>query len=128
MTIYLFLKVFHVVSILIWIAGMFRLCDFYQHRETRENELEAVLDFDSTWTSPAMLGAWCAGMGMTVIARWWNHRWFLWKFLLVISLSAVHGVMVGRLRREQPTEKGRTHVWWLVLILAGVVSLVIIKP
>lgn len=52
----------------------------------------------------------------------------LWKFLLVISLSAVHGVMVGRLSREQPTEKGRAHVWWLVLILAGVVSLVIIKP
>ncbi|MCA9778921.1 MAG: CopD family protein [Candidatus Eremiobacteraeota bacterium] len=126
--IYQALKVVHIVSVLVWVAGMFRLFDFYQHAGERTNERTSVLTFDSRWTTPAMLAAWLAGGGMAVQARWGNHSWFLWKFLLVVSLSGLHGVLIGRMSREQDGELGKLHTWWLLVPLLTVVWLVVVKP
>ena len=125
---YQILKVVHIVSIVVWIAGMFRLFDFYQNASGREGERAGVLSFDSRWTTPAMLSAWLAGGGMVYLARWWNHHWFLWKLFLVIILSGTHGVLVGRLSREDRPVLPRLHTWWLLPLLSAVVALVVIKP
>ena len=79
-------------------------------------------------SSSAMLAAWLAGGGMAVQARWGNHSWFLWKFLLVVSLSGLHGVLIGRMSREQDGELGKLHTWWLLVPLLTVVWLVVVKP
>ena len=125
---YNLLKIVHILSVLIWISGMFRLLDFHQHKKERESQREAVLEFDSTWTSPAMLSAWCAGIAMAYLARWWNHSWFLWKVLLVVALSGLHGLLIGTLDREDGSANQHAKVWWLIPLLLGIVSLVVIKP
>ena len=125
---YQLLKVVHIVSVMVWMAGMFRLFDFYQKPSRSEAERDSVLSFDSRWTTPAMLSAWLAGASMVYLARWWNHRWFLWKILLVVTISGLHGVLVGRLAREDGATLPRLQPWWLLPPLCAVVALVVMKP
>lgn len=123
---YKLLKVVHIVSVLIWMSGMFRLFYLFRQEEPGGEELDSTLDFDADWTSPAMLVAWLAGVGMAVQAHWWSHPWFLSKFCLALLLSGLHGVMVGRLKSGRASR--RYPVWVLLLMIVAVVSLVVVKP
>ena len=122
------LKVIHIISMLVWSSGMFRLFDYYQNASGREAERDGVLSFDCRWTTPAMLSTWLAGASMAYLAGWWNHRWFLWKVLLVVVLSGLHGVLVGRLGRESRGILPQLQTCWLVPPILAVVALVVFKP
>lgn len=122
---YSLLKIAHIVAVMIWVAGMFRLVEAFS-RELSTDEAEATLDFDKAWTVPAMALAWTAGFTMAWQARWWQHSWFLGKIALAVAISALHGALAGRLRRGRHTQK-TLHPLLLTAIL-GVVSLVILKP
>ena len=52
--IYQTLKVIHIISMLVWSSGMFRLFDYYQNASGREAERDGGLSFDCRWTTPAI--------------------------------------------------------------------------
>ncbi len=125
--VYLICKWLHVVAVVLWLSGMLAPL-FLWSRSSRSPELRQLLrSYDLKVTSPAMALVWVLGLAMAVQANWWVHGWFRVKLLLVVSLSALHGVYAGRLRRDSLTQPDRLWIATLILLL-GVVGLVVVKP
>jgi protoporphyrinogen IX oxidase len=82
-------------------AGMFMLPRFYAYHV---EDLAVSGEMDKIWQqrearlmriiiNPAMIITWICGLLLAFHAGYWGSPWFLAKFLLVIGLSALHGMM-----------------------------------
>lgn len=85
-------------------------------------------------TTPALLLAWACGIWLALQAGWFHSGWLHAKLVLVLALSALHGVLSGALRRAAgpaPAVPGRA--WRVAPALAlgaivAVVWLALLKP
>ncbi|CAO4141158.1 Protoporphyrinogen IX oxidase [Methylorubrum thiocyanatum] len=50
-------------------------------------------------TTPAMLGVWAFGIGLASAGGWFTSGWLQAKLVLVVLLSAIHGLQSGQIRR-----------------------------
>jgi len=129
-------KVVHLMAVIVWMAGMFGLVHFFARRpnSATAEEVEELLHLDDNWTSPGMLLAWTLGLWMAWKVRWWSQAWFVVKFLMAIVVSALHGILVGRVRRmavgqEVPTNDHRKRLpLFLCAVILTIITMVIIKP
>lgn len=109
---YLYAKVFHLVGMVSWMAGLFylpRLFVYHAEAQTRTDATRDILGAQYSImeqrllgiiTTPAMLMTWAGGLTMVAL----NHgllsqRWFLVKLVLLLALSGYHGWMSGVVRR-----------------------------
>lgn len=104
---YLLFKALHVASVVIWIGGMligaltFTVLSAMPvpRSENATKAIAIIRRWDRTVTTPAMLLAWALGIYMAVTAGWFYAPWLNIKLLIVIVLSALHGMLSGGLRR-----------------------------
>ena len=59
----------------------------------------ALRRWDRMVTIPAMLGVWAFGIGLAIWGGWFAYFWLQAKVVLVVVLSAVHGIQSGKIRR-----------------------------
>ena len=141
MTWLLWLKAFHVMAVMAWMAGMFYLPRLFVYH------VEAVPGSDTARTfevmearllaiimNPAMLVVWLTGLVLVWQQGQYMNGWFHGKLLLVVAMSGLHGMMARwrkglaagtnthssqffRIANEVPT-----------VLMAGIVILVIVKP
>lgn len=136
--IYLLVKSLHVCAIIVWIAGMvlesLALQVKHASAATETHTLQLLRRWDRAVTAPAMLLAWLAGLFLATQGGWFGHRWLFVKLALVIVLSALHGMLAGRLRAQlesRPTRRPpplKLVLPGLFIMTAGIVLLVIAKP
>jgi len=140
MDVYLWLKALHLAAAVTWIGGMLgsalALGIFRASADDtdRLTALRVVRRWDDRVTSPAMMLVWVIGVSLALWGGWFGASWLTIKLVLVLALSALHGVLSGSLRRltradARPLPSGLRHV--PVLILAGaaaIIILVIVKP
>ena len=139
--IYLWLKAFHVIVVIFWMAGLFMMPRFFvYHQEVEQGSTE-----DKAWVerearllriimNPAMIAVWVLGMALAVQSNALTQGWLLVKLILVFGLSAYHGWMASYARRLATGERrlaGRTlrllnEIPSLATIV--IVILVIVKP
>jgi putative membrane protein len=138
---YAWIKAAHVIFVIFWIAGLFMLPRYYvYHQEApagspeekrwidRERKLRSII------ITPAMLLVWVFGLTLAWISGAWAETWLQLKLLLVVSLSAYHGWLIGygrKLERGERPISGRAlrianEVPGLATVL--IVILVIVKP
>ncbi|MBB2961465.1 CopD family protein [Methylobacterium sp. R2-1] len=55
--------------------------------------------WDRVVTTPAMLGVWAFGIGLASAGGWLTSGWLQAKLVLVVLLSAIHGLQSGQIRR-----------------------------
>jgi len=85
-------------------------------------------------TAPALLLAWACGVWLALQAGWFHSGWLHAKLVLVLALSALHGVLSGALRRAGgPTPSVPSRAWRAAPALAlgaivAAVWLALIKP
>jgi uncharacterized membrane protein len=85
-------------------------------------------------TTPALLAVWACGLWLAWRAGWFASGWLHAKLVLVLALSALHGVMSAGLRRASGSSPAvPSRAWCLVpavalLIAAAVVWLALMKP
>jgi uncharacterized integral membrane protein (TIGR00701 family) len=105
---YLWLKALHIAAVVTWIGGMLVAAVSIaavteargqQEIAIRSALLERVRRWDRRVTSPAMLLVWILGLTLALTGGWFPQVWLLAKLTLVLLLSALHGVLSGRLRR-----------------------------
>lgn len=133
---YLLLKASHIVALMTWIGGMLAqvlVLRTMAPGPCRHHVLDAAVRWDRRLVAPAMLLAWACGLALAGIGHWFSSPWLIAKLVLVVALSAVHGVVSGSVRRMavgRPASRALSrHAG--VAILAGVtavVLLVVIKP
>ncbi|MEM7720807.1 MAG: CopD family protein [Pseudomonadota bacterium] len=94
---YEFAKAAHIVSVIVWIAGMTVAAMTLRHPSPAT--LPNLRRFDRNVTTPAMLLTWAFGLFIAIQGGWFGDIWLSVKILLVLILSGLHGMITGRLRR-----------------------------
>ncbi|VWC09772.1 CopD family protein [Burkholderia lata] len=131
--IYLWLKAVHVVAVVTFVGGLLmlsigvRIANLAVHR--------AVRRWDRTVTAPALALVWIAGIALALYGHWFGAAWLSVKLVVVVALSALHGILAGTLRRMERDDLVVVPAPWLgqaagavVAATAIVVGLVVVKP
>jgi putative membrane protein len=99
---YPWIKAFHVMAVIAWMAGMLylpRLFVYHCDAEPGSVQSETFKVMERRLlraiTNPAMALSWALGLWMVYEAGWLAAHWFQSKLLLVIALSAIHGMLAS---------------------------------
>src|SRR5215831_869306 len=108
--VYLWLKALHIAAVLIWIGGLLIAAITIGALSLSKGAAEAlgrtaVLDmmvrdivrWDQRVTAPAMVFVWGVGLTLAMQGAWFPSLWLIIKLVLVVVLSALHGILSGTL-------------------------------
>jgi putative membrane protein len=138
---YLWVKAFHVIAVISWMAGMLylpRLFVYHCDAEVGSKQSETFKVMERKLLriiiNPAMILAWVLGLWLVWLGSWHTAGWMHAKFALVILMSALHGFYV-RLWRDFDADKARRSQKFYRIInevpavlMIVIVILVIVKP
>ena len=138
---YPWIKAFHVIAVISWLAGMLYLPRlFVYHAEvpvgSPQSEIFKVMEqrLLNIITTPAMVVAWVLGIWLAWQSGYWAAPWFHAKLACVLALSGLHGYLSAATRafREDRNTKSAKH-WRIVnevptVLMIAIVILVIVKP
>lgn len=121
----------HIVAAFLWFAGMVVVALLHT---SASRAASSLLTWDRYVTTPAMIATWALGLTMATTAGWFSDGWLIAKLVFVLVLSAIHGVLSGRLRRSADKGDGlsrnavRLVLSALIASLCAIVLLVVAKP
>jgi putative membrane protein len=138
---YDWVKAFHVVAVIAWMAGIFylpRLFVYHADAEPGSDKAETFKVMErrlyTAIMTPAMIATWLAGLALATSAHLWTTPWFLTKVVFVIAMTAFH-VWLGRRLREfaedantRPSRTYRIANELPTLLVIVIVIMVIVKP
>ncbi|MDB5597568.1 MAG: conserved rane protein of unknown function [Hyphomicrobiales bacterium] len=138
---YLWLKAFHIVAVISWMAGMLYLPRLFVYhvsvkRGSPESDLFEVMEFRLLRyiMTPAMIVVWLTGLSLVYWAGFFDATWLHIKLLLVVGMSAVHGFL-SKVRRDFVKGKNYRSARFFritnelpTLFMVGIVILVVVKP
>ena len=138
---YLWVKAFHVIAMVAWMAGMLYLPRlFVYHCETVPGSAESAR-FKTmerrllrAIINPAMIAVWILGLALAVSSGAWREGWFEVKFVLVLAMSGVHGLYarwVKQFAKDANTKPARFYRIWNevpTVLLIGIIILAVVKP
>ncbi len=138
---YEWIKAFHVIAIISWMAGMLYLPRlFVYHCEaeigSKQSETFKVMErrLFKAIINPAMMVAWGLGLYMMWAHHWYSLGWFQGKLALVIAMSAIHGFFARRVRDFAADRNTKSQKFYRIInevvtiLMVGIVILVIVKP
>jgi putative membrane protein len=138
---YLWLKAFHVIAVIAWMAGMLYLPRlFVYHSETPKGSIQSetfkIMErrLLKAIINPAMIVTWVLGLYLVWDGGWYTSGWMHAKFALVLIMSGLHGVYVRRLKEFAADKNTKPAKYYRILnevptlLMIGIVILVIVKP
>jgi protoporphyrinogen IX oxidase len=138
---YLWLKAFHVIAMVAWMAGMLYLPRLFVYHcdapaGSAQSETFKVMErrLLKAIMNPAMIATLALGLVLAHQGGWWRSGWLHGKLLLVILLSAAHGVFAGAVRKFSEDRNTRSQKFYRIvnevptILMIGIVILVIVKP
>ncbi len=141
---YLWLKAFHIIAVIAWMAGMLYLPRLFVYHAgvtagSEQSETFKVMErrLLKAIINPAMVATWLLGLTLVWLMGWETFKqsgWLHAKLVLVIAMSALHGQFVrywrdfvaDRNRHSQKFYRVINEVVTVLLIL--IVVLVVVKP
>lgn len=138
---YLWVKAFHIIFVIFWMAGMFMLPRYFAYH----SECEVGSDEDTKWIeregrlmriiiNPAMTIAWILGICLVLNIGFGAGGWLHLKLLLVFLFSGLHGIF-SRWRKDFSVgERKKTGKFYRkinelpAVVIIVVVILVIVRP
>lgn len=140
---YLWLKAFHIVSVVCWFAGLFYLPRLFVYHAQSEDSIsrERFCLMERKLyrfiMGPAMIAALIFGIWLISLnpsAYFGQGGWMHAKLALVVILIGYHHMCGAQVKRFARGENTRSHVFyrWFnevpVLILLAIVILVVVRP
>jgi protoporphyrinogen IX oxidase len=138
---YLWIKALHVMADFAWMAGMFYLPRlFVYHADvpvgSPQSETFKIMErrLLTAIINPSMAVAWLTGLWLAYESEAYKQGWFHVKFALVILLSGVHGILVGKVRAFAEDRNVKSAKYYRVLneiptiLLIGIIVMVIVRP
>lgn len=135
------IKAFHVVAVISWMAGMLylpRLMVYHAEAQTGSVQSETFKIMERRLLkgiiNPAMILTWVLGLYLAWAIYGFKGGWLHGKILLVIILSGIHGILVGRVRAFAEDRNDKSARYYRIinevpaLLMVGSVILVIVKP
>ena len=141
---YPWIKALHVISVIAWMAGMLylpRLFVYHCDAEPGSVQSETFKVMErrllKVIINPAMIATWIFGLTLAFtpgIIDWSSDFWMHAKLLLVLGMSAVHGMFVKHVKAFAADNNQKSAKFFRTLnevptvIMIGVVILVIVRP
>ncbi len=140
-TLYPWIKSLHIIFVIYWMAGMVMLPRYFAYHA----ECEAGSDEDKKWQSrelklmriiinPSMVLAWVLGLTLAWNLGAFSQGWLQLKLLLVLGLSAMHGLLSRWRRAFAEGNNTRSSKFYRMvneipsLSIIVIVILVVVKP
>jgi putative membrane protein len=138
---YLWLKAFHVIAVIAWMAGMLYLprlfvyhCQVAPGSEGSERFKVMERKLLKGIINPSMIATWVLGLTMAWVSEAYTQPWMQAKFALVILLSGFHGFLAARQKDFAADRNTRSERFYRMineipaLVMIGIVILVVVKP
>jgi len=139
--VYPWVKAFHVVAVISWMAGMLYLPRLFVYhcgaeKGSRQSETFKVMErrLLRGIINPAMVVSWALGLWMVYDGGWISAHWLHLKLLLVVALSAIHG-MLARWTSDFAADRNRRRERFYrivnevpAVLMVGIVIMAVIKP
>jgi putative membrane protein len=138
---YLWLKALHVIAVIAWMASLLylpRLMVYHCEAESGSKQSETFKIMEQRLlrfiANPAMIAAWIFGIALMLEGEHYREGWMQAKFVLVLALSALHGLNAkwtkdfAADRNRRPARFYRIMNEVPALLMAAIVILVIVKP
>lgn len=141
---YLYIKAFHVIAVIAWMAGMLYLPRLFVYHcdapaGSPQSETFKVMErrLMRAIINPAMIATWLLGLTMIYLMGWPGFaaaHWLHLKLVLVFVMSALHGFL-SRWRRDFERDANRhTKKFYRIIneiptiLLIAIVILAVAKP
>jgi protoporphyrinogen IX oxidase len=138
---YLWFKAFHVMAVISWMAGMLYLPRLFVYHcgapaGSRQSETFKLMErrLLRGIINPAMVVSWGLGLWMIYEGGWMSAHWLQLKLLLVLGLSAIHGLL-ARWTLDFAADRNRHSERFYRMInevpaglMVGIVIMAVIKP
>lgn len=138
---YLWIKAFHLIAVVAWMAGMLYLPRLYVYHckappGSLQSETFKVMErrLLRAIINPAMIAAWLLGLWLAFLGGHWGSGWFHAKLVLLLGMQLVHAGY-ARWRRRFAVDANTTSekVFRIAneiptVLMIGIVILVIVKP
>lgn len=138
---YDWIKAFHVLAVISWMAGMLylpRLMVYHAESAVGSIQSETFKIMERRLLkgiiNPAMIVSWILGLYLAWTAFGFKGGWLHGKLLLVVLLSGIHGYLAGRVRDFAADRNTKSARFYRVLnevpavLMVGIVILVVVKP
>ena len=138
---YLWLKAFHIVAVIAWMAGMLYLPRlFVYHCEadvgSRQSETFKVMErrLLKAIINPAMILTWLLGLTLAWMGGFGAAHWLWATFILVLAMSGVHGVFSRAVKDFAADRKRKSQKFYRIInevvtvLMIAIVLLVVLKP
>lgn len=140
-TAYLWVKAFHIIAVVAWMAGMLylpRLFVYHANKEVGSEPSETLKVMERRLLrlimTPAIIATWGLGLWLAVLIQAASAPWFHAKLALVLAMSGVHGMLAGQVRRFARDERPHKPKFYRLLnevptaLMVAIVILVVVKP
>jgi len=143
---YEWIKAFHIIAVIAWMAGMLYLPRLFVYHCAAEKGsiqsetfkvmerrlLRAIINpaMIATW----ILGLWLAWLGPDSRYGWFASGWLEAKLVLVLVLSGVHGLMARWVKAFATDRNPHTQRFYRIInevptiMMIGIVLLAVLKP
>ena len=138
---YLWVKAFHIMFVIFWMAGMFMLPRYFAYH----CQCAVGSDEDAKWIereyrlmriiiNPAMTLAWIFGILLVLNIGLDAGGWLHTKLVLVIILSGFHGMLSKRRKEFAAGDRSKTEKFYRLInevpavFIIGIVIMVIVRP
>jgi protoporphyrinogen IX oxidase len=138
---YEWLKAFHVIAIIAWMAGMLylpRLFVYHCAAEPGSTQSETFKVMErrllKAIINPAMIVSWALGLWLAWSGAWYASYWLQAKVILALGLSALHGFFVRWVRDFAADQNRHSPKFYRIInevptiLMIGIVILVVVKP
>ena len=138
---YDWVKAFHIIAVIAWMAGMLYLPRLFVYHCVAEpgsvqSETFKVMErrLLRAIINPAMIATWLLGIWLAWNGGWYRAGWLQTKVVLVLIMSALHGVLVRWVRDFGQDRNQHSQRFYRIinevptLLLIAIVILVVVKP
>ena len=138
---YEWIKAFHIMAVIAWMAGMLYLPRlFVYHCEAQPGSVQSetfkVMErrLLRAIMNPAMIVTWLLGLWMAWDHGWFAATWLQAKLALVLVLSGIHGQFARYVRDFAADRNRQSQKFFRIInevptiLMIGIVLLVVLKP
>lgn len=138
---YRWLLALHIIAVISWMAGLLYLPRLFVYHATATPGSEQSETFKTMEQrllryimTPAMAATWIFGIGLVLLGHWFTAGWFLMKFVLVLVMTIMHGLMSAWANDFRYDRNTKTQKFFRIaneiptLLMIAIVILATVKP
>jgi putative membrane protein len=138
---YNWIKAFHIIAIIAWMAGMLYLPRLFVYHcqapaGSPQSETFKLMErrLLKAIINPAMVAAWILGIWLVWSGGWYASAWLQLKLALALMLSGLHGFYVRWVRDFSNDQNRRSQKFYRIInevptvLMIAIVLLAVLKP